>query len=128
MSPGYELMASYSLSEKSVSDLDRIYEYTILNFGLEQARTYLLGLHERFQILANNPSIGRSAAQLAPELRRHEYQSHIIFYIQTETGILIVRVLHTRMELNATSRNRTSIGHNKLAGHPRIHVIVAHFQ
>jgi plasmid stabilization system protein ParE len=44
------------------------YEYTILNFGPEQARAYLLGLHERFQILADNPSVGRSAALLTPEL------------------------------------------------------------
>ena len=91
-------MAAYSLSEKAVSDLDGIYEYTILNFGLEQARAYLLGLHERFQILADTPGIGRSATQLAPNLRRHEYQSHIIFYNPTETGVLIVRVLHTRMD------------------------------
>ena len=91
-------MAAYSLSEKAVSDLDGIYEYTILNFGLEQAQVYLLGLHERFQILGDTPSIGRSAAQLAPELRRHEYKSHIIFYIPKETGVLIARVLHTRMD------------------------------
>ena len=92
-------MAAYSLSEKAVSDLDGIYEFTILNFGLEQARSYLLGLHERFQILADNPGVGRSAAQLAPELRRHEYQSHIIFYIPKEKGVLIVRVLHERMDV-----------------------------
>jgi toxin ParE1/3/4 len=91
-------MAAYSLSEKAVSDLDGIYEYTILNFGLEQARAYLLGLHERFQILADSPGVGRSAAQLAPELRRHEYQSHIIFYTPEAKGVLIVRVLHTRMD------------------------------
>lgn len=92
-------MAAYSLSEKVASDLDRIYEHTILNFGFEQARAYLLGLHEHFQILADNPCIGRSAAQLAPGLRRHEYQSHIIFYIPKEQGALIVRVLHTRMDV-----------------------------
>jgi plasmid stabilization system protein ParE len=32
-----------------------IYEYTILNFGLEQARGYLLGLQEHFEALADNP-------------------------------------------------------------------------
>lgn len=29
-------MAVYSLSSKAAADLDEIYEYTILNFGLEQ--------------------------------------------------------------------------------------------
>ncbi|MGB5830775.1 MAG: type II toxin-antitoxin system RelE/ParE family toxin [Thiohalocapsa sp.] len=91
-------MAAYSLSGKATSDLDGIYEYTILNFGLEQARTYLIGLHERFQILADNPGVGRSAAQLSPDLRRHAHQSHIVFYVPREKGVLIVRVLHARMD------------------------------
>ncbi len=47
-------MAVYSLSSKAAADLDGIYEYTILHFGLEQARVYLLGLHERFEILAEH--------------------------------------------------------------------------
>ncbi len=92
-------MAAYSLSGKAVSDLDGIYEYTILNFGLEQAQAYLLGLHEHLQILADNPGVGRSSAsQLAPKLRRHEYQSHVVFYLPKEAGALIVRVLHSRMD------------------------------
>ena len=91
-------MAVYSLSKKAVSDLDGIYEYTILDFGLKQARAYLIELHECFQILADNPGVGRSAPQLAPELRRHKYQSHIIFYVPREKGVLIVRVLHARMD------------------------------
>jgi toxin ParE1/3/4 len=91
-------MAAYSLSGKASSDLDSIYEFTILNFGLEQAQDYLLGLHERFQLLADNPGVGRSAESLAPELRRHEHQSHVVFYIPKEKGVLIVRVLHMRMD------------------------------
>jgi toxin ParE1/3/4 len=75
-----------------------IYEYTILNFGLEQARAYLLGLHECFQILADNPGIGRSPAQFAGESRHHEYQSHIILHIPEEQGAMIVRALHTHMD------------------------------
>jgi toxin ParE1/3/4 len=64
-------MAAYSLYGKAVADLDGIYEHTISNFGLEQAQAYLLGLHDRFQLLVDNPGVGRSASQLAPKLRRH---------------------------------------------------------
>lgn len=90
-------MVVYSLSSKAVADLDDIYQYTILNFGLEQAQAYLRGLHKRFQHLADNPTFGRNADQLAPNLRRYEYQSHVVFYIPAEQGVLIVRVLHGRM-------------------------------
>jgi toxin ParE1/3/4 len=92
-------MASYSLSSKAAADLEGIHEYTILHFGLEQARVYLLGLHERFQMLAEQPTQGRKADELAPGLRRVEYQSHVVFYIPKDHGIRIVRVLHQRMDV-----------------------------
>ena len=92
-------MAVYSLSSKAAADLDEIYEYTILHFGLEQARVYLLGLHERFEMLAAQPTHGRTAEELAPGLRRFEYQSHMVFYLPKENGIRIVRVLHQRMDV-----------------------------
>ncbi len=92
-------MAVYSLSPKAAADLDGIYEYTILNFGLEQAREYLLGLHERFQTLAEHPMHGRSADEVAPDLMRLEYQSHVVFYVPKDKGVRIVRVLHESMEV-----------------------------
>ena len=57
-------MAVYSLSSKAAADLDGIYEYTILHCGLEQARVYLLGLHERFEMLAEQPTHGRKALEI----------------------------------------------------------------
>lgn len=92
-------MAGYSLSAKAASDLEAIYEYTILRFGLDQARVYLLGLHEQCQVLAEQPARGRQADVLAPGLRRWEYHSHIVFYMPREQGIRIVRVLHQRMDV-----------------------------
>ncbi len=92
-------MADYSLSSKAAADLEGIYEYTIPHFGLEQARVYLLGLHERFQMLAEQPTQGRTADELAPGLRRVEYQSHVVFYLSKDDRVRIVRVLHQRMDV-----------------------------
>lgn len=92
-------MAVYSLSAKAATDLDGIYEYTICEFGLEQARTYLLGLRKRFEMLAAQPELGRSATELAPDLRRGEYQSHVVFYVPKTGGVRIVRVLHESMDV-----------------------------
>jgi toxin ParE1/3/4 len=42
---------------------------------------------------------GRNASlDLAPELRRYEYQSHVVFYMPELRDILIVRVLHKSMD------------------------------
>ncbi len=92
-------MAAYSLSSKAAADLSQIYEYTILNFGLNRAREYLSGLHGRFETLAENPMHGRGAGELAPGLRRLEYQSHVVFYAPKGTGVRIVRVLHQSMDM-----------------------------
>jgi toxin ParE1/3/4 len=72
-------MAVYKLSGKASADVDDIYEYTIVNFGIEQARTYLHGLDDCFKALAENPLQERTADELALELRRYEYQSHVVF-------------------------------------------------
>ena len=91
-------MAAYRLTPRAVDDLDGIYEYTIVNFGLERARGYLNELHRRFNDLARRPALGRGAEQLAPGLRRYPYRSHVVFYMPEERGVLIVRVLHERMD------------------------------
>ncbi len=91
-------MAVYKLSGKANTDVEDIYEYTIVNFGIKQARTYLHGLDDCFKALAENPLQGRAAAELASELRRYEYQAHVVFYREVEQNTLIVRVLHKSMD------------------------------
>jgi len=59
-------MAACSLSARAASDLEGIFEYTIDNFGLDQARSCLWGLHERFGAPGLNPMLGRDAGDLAP--------------------------------------------------------------
>ncbi|MDA1089544.1 MAG: type II toxin-antitoxin system RelE/ParE family toxin [Proteobacteria bacterium] len=48
-------MASYRLGDAALADLDRIYEYGILTFGLEQADRYFDGLVCLFQQIADSP-------------------------------------------------------------------------
>ena len=91
-------MAVYKLSGKASADVADIYEYMIVNFGVEQARTCLHGLDDCFNALAENPLRGRAADELASELRRYEYQSHVLFYREVGQYTLIVRVLHKSMD------------------------------
>lgn len=91
-------MAGYSLSPKTAEDVDGIYEYSILNFGLEPAQDYVRGLLDVLVRLGANPMLGSSVEGLGPELRRLEYRSHVVFYVPTASGVLAVRVLHARMD------------------------------
>ncbi len=93
-----EKMGVYKLSNKSTIDLANIYEFGIENFGLDQAQKYFLGLHELFKTLADNSSIGRDASEFIPSLKRFVYKSHIIFYLSTDSGVFIIRVLSQNMD------------------------------
>ena len=91
-------MASYQLTEAAQEDLDEIYEYSILTFGLRQARDYLRGLHTSLNTLAENPRMGRDFSHVKEAARRFEYVSHSVYYRVTDDGILVLRVLHMRMD------------------------------
>lgn len=91
-------MTDYRLSRRAASDLEAIAEFTIRRFGIEQARRYRDDLKDCFENLARNPQLGRRAEQLAKGLRRFEHGSHIVFYAPADRGLLIVRVLHYRMD------------------------------
>lgn len=94
-------MAAYKLSNKAKEDLAKAYEYGIETFGLSQAEKYLLGLNDRFQMIADNVNIGPAATGVYPiGLRRFRYESHIILYLPTDTGVLVIRVLNHHMDID----------------------------
>lgn len=91
-------MGVYRLSGESESDIASIYSYGIKKFGILQAKNYLMGLHDLFETLAINPNIGWDTSVFSSSLKRFSYKSHIIFYTNDDSGILIVRVLHQSMD------------------------------
>lgn len=92
-------MAAYKLTQKAEADIEAIYEYSIENFGLGVARSYIDALFERFDLLADNPSWGNSYDFITPGLRRYEHESHSIYYVSDDQGgAMIVRVLGAKQD------------------------------
>ncbi len=91
-------MAAYKLSVECEIDISEIYEYGIEKFGLNQAQEYLIGLQELFEKLAKNTNLGRDASEFYPSLKRFVYKSHMIFYLQAQSGIFVVRILNQSMD------------------------------
>ena len=94
-----QTMAKYNLSKRAVADLELIAEYTIKRFGLLQARRYRDGVKSCLEQLADNPELGQRVEQLARGLQRFSYQSHVVFYLQKQDGLFVVRILHSRMDV-----------------------------
>jgi toxin ParE1/3/4 len=87
-------VSAYRLARLAESDLKSIVRYTMKTWGRAQTIRYRQGLQNCFQLLADNPSIGRSCDSIHPGLRRFE---HGVFYLAQPDELLIVRVLHQQM-------------------------------
>lgn len=91
-------MARFELSQAAASDLAALAEYTIERWGNEQARHYIEALQARLTQLAHQPRLGRARDELAPRLLSVPFESHVIFSMETEFGIVVVRILHDRQD------------------------------
>ncbi len=87
-------MAQHRFSAHAQRDLINIINYTIENWGKTQANIYIDGLEELAENLAKSPTLGTRRNDLKDGLFSFPYQSHILFYTSTKSGITIIRVLH----------------------------------
>ena len=83
----------YELSRKALSRIEEIIRYTDENFGESQTREYIVDLYRSFEILSENPRMGR---QYDEHRRRHIYRSHQIYYRILKDKILIVDIRSSR--------------------------------
>lgn len=66
-----------------------------------QADAFVDRLDANFQLLAEQPGLGRHRDELAPGLRSFPFGRYVIFYESVSDGICVVRVLHGARDLGA---------------------------
>jgi len=91
-------MGRYKLTQDADRDVARIYQDGLSMFGAVQAEKYTLEMAKRFSFLAEKKTRGSDYGHVLPELRRADYVSHAIYYRHTDYGVLILRILHGRMD------------------------------
>lgn len=89
-------MGELRVSDRADADLLDIYLFGAEQFGRLQAVNYQMSLKACFDLLADNPRLGRTAPLIGPDVRRHEHGSHVILYQVDENGVLIIAVVHGR--------------------------------
>ncbi|WP_298987413.1 type II toxin-antitoxin system RelE/ParE family toxin [uncultured Roseibium sp.] len=90
----------YELSEQARADIKEIIRYTIENFGTDQADEYTDGLFYSFDLLTDNPRLGKSVLrELGGNVRRYTYRSHYVVYEIRSDVIRIAAIFNTRQEL-----------------------------
>lgn len=92
-------MSSYILSPAAEADLDEIWDYTADTWSKDQANSYVLGIRNACQSLAEGKLQSRSIDHIRQGYRKCAAGSHFLFFRLTEGGqIDIIRILHQRMD------------------------------
>ena len=92
-------MPRYDFSRRALADLRNIVRYTRESWGRKQARMYREELELGIQKLALSPGLGRVRSDVAPSVRSFPIARHVAFYVESEGGITVVRVLHPAMNV-----------------------------
>jgi len=93
-------MAKFFLTNKAVSDLTNIWNYTFDQWSEDQADRYYLEIISRCDDIAQNPKIGKNYKGISHELFGLLSGRHIIFYRKISASkIEITRILHQQLDL-----------------------------
>lgn len=91
-------MAEYRLTPAAEHDLESIWFYTRQQWGIAQANRYIEILIEIFNELANSPAMASRCDHIRAGYRRYCVERHIIYFRTADYGIVIIRILHDRMD------------------------------
>lgn len=88
-------MARLTISEAARRDLSHVYVSGVTMFGLAQADRYIDELLNAIDLIAEFPLMARLRMEIAPPIRAHQYQSHVILYdVGDQDQVVIVRIRH----------------------------------
>lgn len=92
-------MARYDLTSPAKDDLKQIALYTKQTWSPGQAKKYRQELRGILRKLAQTPKLGHLRKEIAPGLRSFRAGAHIVFFIESKSGIIIVRILHPSRDI-----------------------------
>lgn len=106
-------MASYRLHREAERRLQEIWDYTFENWGREQASQYLLEIEAVCEALGNRPEAGRDRSLTVIEgVKFEQVNRRSIFCVVNDPEIVILTVLHERMDLPARLAEALGTGEN----------------
>ncbi|SEA76782.1 toxin ParE1/3/4 [Desulfuromusa kysingii] len=91
-------MIQVILSPKAKSDLSDIWEYTLSEWGIDQAEKYVRELWAAMQEKGVDLSTSTDITDVRKGYRKIRSGSHIIFFKLTSEGIDVIRIIHQRMD------------------------------
>ncbi len=91
-------MSRIVLSPRAQSDLDEIWNYTAARWNDDQGERYIRDIWQAVEAVAGDPRKGRVCDEIRLGYRKHPVGSHVIFYRVSKDAIVVIRILHQRMD------------------------------
>ncbi|MHA3685000.1 type II toxin-antitoxin system RelE/ParE family toxin [Leucobacter sp. HY1908] len=91
-------MNQYCLTPAAQRDLSSIWDFTQERWDASQAEICIFEIREAIERVAANPARGRRVDHIRSDYQRYAAGSHLIFYIEREAAIDVIRTLHQRMD------------------------------
>jgi len=88
------------ISSEALADLDEIFDYFAVR-SVEYGEKFASEFKKKCQYLTQFPNLGRSYAELKPNLRGIPLMGYIIFYQVVGEGVEIVRVMSAYRDLES---------------------------
>lgn len=102
---------AYILTDEAESDLREIIRYTRRTWGDAQARRYMTQLKQCIDNAVVSKDRARRFKDIHPELRMVRCDQHHVFFLTGELApVLIVAILHGRMDLMTRLKGRLDPG------------------
>lgn len=93
-------MANVIFRQKSIDDLNKIWNYTSEKWSELQADKYYASLELACAQIGKNPALGKKYDRIKDNLMGLRIGRHIIFYQIVDKDIIeIIRILHERMDI-----------------------------
>lgn len=90
---------------EAAADIETIADYTIDQWGVEQARHYVEDIRRIIERLAINGLRQPEQPNVFPNLRKIRSGHHLIFYLIDDRQVEVIRVLHERQNLTRQLRS-----------------------
>jgi toxin ParE1/3/4 len=90
---------SVTVAPRARRDLQETWIYSRDHWGVRRANSYLREFDAVIQQVGDTPMLGQTCDEVRPGYRKHPAGSHMLFYEIRDDAVVIVRVLHQRMDV-----------------------------
>ena len=98
-------MRPIKLTLEAKSDLKDLLKYTQKVWGEQQRKIYKAHFDHAFALLSEFPAGGQRRDELFIGCRCKLVEQHVIFYRLEENAVEVVRILHSRMDIQSRLRD-----------------------